>query len=56
MSKLKQFAVENNVSLNLVAHQITPRKDEKVIDDRKNNSKIKILIPIRLPIASSKIE
>jgi len=28
MSKLKQFAVENNVSLNLVAHQITPRKDE----------------------------
>jgi twinkle protein len=28
MSKLKQFAVENNVSLSLVAHQITPRKDE----------------------------
>jgi twinkle protein len=28
MSKLKRFAVENDISIHLVAHQLTPRKDE----------------------------
>ena len=28
MSKLKRFAIETNTSLHLVAHQVTPRKDE----------------------------
>ena len=28
MSELKRFAVEQNISVNLVAHQVTPQKDE----------------------------
>ena len=29
MSQLKRFAVENKISVHLVAHQVTPQKDEK---------------------------
>ena len=29
MTKLKRFAIENEVSVNLVAHQVTPMKNEK---------------------------
>ena len=28
MSELKRFAVDNKISVNLVAHQVTPQKDE----------------------------
>jgi twinkle protein len=28
MSELKRFAIENHISVNLVAHQVTPQKDE----------------------------
>jgi twinkle protein len=41
MSELKRFAVENQISVNLVAHQVTPQKDSNGKYPRPDTNKIK---------------
>ena len=41
MSELKRFAIENDISIHLVAHQLTPQKDTKGKYLRPDTNRIK---------------
>ena len=50
MSELKRFAVENKISVHLVAHQVTPQKDDNGRYRKPDVNSIKVVEHLQIKV------